>query len=139
MLGSGPAIGRAFDKQEQQGKSAVAVISHGLWVRRFGGDSQVLGMNIVLNDVSHSIIGVLPQGFQFPSFTNTDVVVPVPENSSRSTGYIRGIARLQAGVRAATAQRELDAIAERLERMFPLTNRGRGVNIVPQPIHLRLS
>ena len=79
VLSVSPALGRSFDKEEQQGKNSVALISHGLWMRRFGGDVDVLGKSIVLNDVPHSVIGVLPQGFQFPSFTDTDVIVPIPE------------------------------------------------------------
>ncbi len=131
VLGMSPAIGRGFDEQEQQGKSAVVIISHGLWMRRFGGGQDILGKTILLNEVSYSVIGVLPQGFQFPSFTDTDVIVPVPENANRSTGYLKAIARLKLGVRRATAQRELDTIAARLEQAFPFTNRGRGVNVVP--------
>src|SRR5881396_3795618 len=131
VLSVSPALGRGFDKEEQEGKSPVAAISHGLWMRRFGGDPDVLGKSIVLNDVHHSVIGVLPQGFQFPSFTDTDVVVPIPEHASRSRGYLHAVARLRPGVRMTAAQRELDSIAERLEQAFPLTNRGRGVNAVP--------
>src|SRR5688572_9235783 len=126
-----PAIGRGFNKEEQEQRSAVAVISHRLWMRRYNGNPDVSGMKIVLNDVPHSIIGVLPQGFQLPAFTETDTVVPVPENPSRSAGYIRGIARLRQGAEVTGAQRELEAIAERLAQMFPGTNRGRGISVVP--------
>ena len=131
VLRVSPALGRGFDKEEQEGKIPVAVISQGLWMRRFGGDPGVLDKGILLDDVRHSIIGVLPQGFQFPSFTDTDIVVPIPENPSRSRGYLFAVARLKPGERVTTAQRELDSIAERLEQAFPLTNRGRGVNAVP--------
>lgn len=131
VLGLSPTLGRGFDKEEQEGKIPVAVISYGLWMRRFGGDLDVLGKSIVLDDVRHSVIGVLPQGFQFPSFNGPDVVVPIPEYASRSRGYLRAVARLKPGVRMRTAKRELDSIAERLDRAFPLTNRGRGVNPVP--------
>jgi predicted permease len=138
VLGMNPAMGRVFDKEEQAGKSLVAVIGYGLWMRRFGGDPNVLGKSIVLNDEPHSIIGVLPQGFHLPdasrfvdsSFTGTDVVVPIPENASRSAGYLRAIARLKPEASIAAAQREMDGIARRLEQEFPLTNRGRGVNVV---------
>src|SRR6266516_733588 len=80
-----------------------AVISQGLWMRRFGGDPGVLGKGILLDDVRHSIIGVLPQGFQFPSFTDTDIVVPIPENPSRSRGYLFAVARLKPGEQVTTA------------------------------------
>ncbi|PYU91742.1 MAG: hypothetical protein DMG08_14535 [Acidobacteria bacterium] len=54
VLGVSPALGRGFDKEEQERKSPVAVIGHGLWMRRFGGVPDILGKSIVLNDVSHS-------------------------------------------------------------------------------------
>ena len=107
VLSVSPALGRGFDKEEQEGKSPVAAISHGLWMRRFGGDPDVLGKSIVLNDVRHSVIGVLPQGFQFPSFTDTDVVVPIPEHASRSRGYLHAVARLRPGVRMTAASGSL--------------------------------
>ncbi len=131
VLGVTPTLGRSFDKEEQEGKNPVAVISYGLWMRRFGGQPDVLNKSIILDDVQHSVIGVLPQGFQFPSFADTDVVVPIPQHAGRSRGYLRAVARLKPGVRLATARREMDGIAERLEREFPDTNRGLGVNAVP--------
>ena len=131
VLGMNPVMGRAFDEKEQHGKSAVALISHGLWRRRFGSDPAVLGKTILLNDEIYSVIGVLPQGFQFPSFVDPDVVVPISESSDRSRGYLFAVARLKPGTRTATAQRELDGIAARLERAFPYSNRGRGVKVVP--------
>jgi putative ABC transport system permease protein len=131
VLGVSPAIGRAFDRQEQHTASAVALIGHGLWARRYGSDPRVLGKTILVNEVSHVVIGVLPPGFEFPPYVPTDLVVPVPERPSRSTGYIRGIARLNAATRRSSAQQELDAIARGLEAAFPDSNKGRGVNLVP--------
>jgi predicted permease len=131
VLRVSPVLGRAFEQKEQHANSAVAVISHGLWTRRYGGDPRVLERTILLNEVSYSVIGVLPPGFQFPPFQNTDVIVPVLERSCRSCGYIRGVARLKPGVRPSAAQQELDAIAVGLEKAFPESNEGRGVNLVP--------
>ena len=113
------------------GQRAVAVISHGLWTRRYGSDPRILGRTILLNEVSHAVIGVLPPGFQFPAFQDTDVILPVPERPCRSCGYIRAVARLKPGVPASAAQQELDAIAAGLEKAFPDSNDGRGVNVVP--------
>jgi putative ABC transport system permease protein len=130
VLGVSPAMGRAFDKNEQRGKMAVAVISYGLWTRRYGSDPQILGRTILLDEVSHTVVGVLPPGFQFPPYYETDVIVPVPERTNRSTGYIFGVARLKDGIEAAAAQQELEAVAVRLAETFPKTNRGRGVKVV---------
>ena len=131
VLGVSPVIGRGFDQQEQHTASAVALIGHGLWTRRYGSDPRILGKTILVNEVSHLVIGVLPPGFEFPAYVPTDLIVPVPERPSRSTGYIRGIARLNAGTDLSAAQQELDAIARGLEAAFPGSNKGRGVNLVP--------
>ena len=105
VLGVSPAIGRTFDEREQHQNQAVALISHGLWTRRYGSDPRILGSTILLNEVSHAVIGVLPAGFQFPPFHDTPVLLPVPERTCRSCGYVRGVARLKAGVPASAAQR----------------------------------
>jgi putative ABC transport system permease protein len=130
VLGVNPTIGRAFDEREQHGKSAVALISFGLWRRRFGGDVGVLGKTVLLNEDVYSVIGVLPQGFQFPSFVDPDVLLPIAESTDRSRGYVLAVGRLKPGTRRDTAQRELDAIAVRLEQAFPFSNRNRGVRSV---------
>jgi predicted permease len=130
VLGVRPAIGRAFDRQEQHTASAVALIGHGLWTRRYGSDPQVLGKAILVNEVSHVVIGVLPPGFEFPPYVPADLIVPVPERPSRSTGYLRGIARVNTGTPLSVAQQELDTIARGLEAAFPNSNKGRGVNLV---------
>ena len=131
VLGVSPAIGRTFDANEQHANAAVVLISYGLWTRRYGSDPRILSRTILLNEVSHSVIGVLPSGFQFPAFEESDVLLPVPERPCRSCGYLRAVARLKPGVPAATAQAELDAIAAGLEKAFPDSNEGRGVNVVP--------
>lgn len=108
----------------------MALISHGLWTRRYAGDPNILTRTIIINDVAHTVVGVLPRGFQFPAFQATDLIVPVPERPCRGCGYIRGVARLRTDVAVSSAQQELDAIALGLERAFPDSNAGRGVNVV---------
>ena len=131
VLRVNPAMGRGFTEQEQRGNHPVALISHGLWTRRYAGDPNILARMIVVNDIGHTIVGVLPPGFQFPAFRDTDLIVPVPERPCRSCGYIRGVARLRPDVAAATAQQDLDGIARALEQAFPDSNEGRGVSLVP--------
>jgi len=131
VLGVSPAIGRTFDRLEQHTARPVALVGHGLWTRRYGGDPGILGKTILVNEIGHVVIGVLPQGFEFPPYVPTDLIVPVPERPSRSTGYIRGIARLNTETGLSVAQQELDAIARGLEAAFPGSNKGRGVNLVP--------
>lgn len=130
VLGVTPIIGRAPDRQEQREAQTVALISHSLWTRRYGRDPAILGRTILLNDIAHSVIGVLPPPFQFPAFQDADVIVPVQERTCRSCGYVRGIARLKPDVPASAAQMELDTIAARRAAAFPDSNAGRGVNVV---------
>ena len=131
VLGVHPQIGRTFDQAEQRANHPVVLISHEVWTRRYARNPDVLGRTIVLNDAAYAVIGVLPPGFRFPPFQETDVLMPIPERSCRSCGYLRGIARLKSGVPMSTAQRELDGIAAARERAFPDSNAGRGVNVVP--------
>jgi putative ABC transport system permease protein len=131
VAGVHPLLGRMFSLEDQKARRPVAVISHRLWTTRYGSDPRILGRTILLNEISHDVAGVLPPGFQFPPFVDADVILPVPERTCRSCGYIRGIARLRPEVSRATAQQELDAIASRLELAFPDSNEGRGVNVVP--------
>jgi putative ABC transport system permease protein len=130
VLGVSPAIGRMFNEQEQQRNDAVALISHGLWTRRYASDPQIVGRTILLNEMRHVVIGVLPPGFQFLPFQDTDVLLPIPQRPCRSCGYLRSVARLKPRVPPSTAQLELDTIAAQLATAFPESNGGRGVNVV---------
>jgi putative ABC transport system permease protein len=131
VVGVSPLLGRMFGLEDQKASRPVAVISHRLWTTRYASDPRILSRTILLNEVSHAVAGVLPPGFQFPPFVNADVILPVPDRTCRSCGYIRGIARLRPGAARSAAQQELDAIASRLEQAFPESNEGRGVNVVP--------
>ncbi|PYK62935.1 MAG: ABC transporter permease, partial [Verrucomicrobia bacterium] len=64
------AIGRNFSiEEETQGRDHVAILSHGLWQRRFGSDKNILGKTISLDGNSYTIIGVMPAGFSYPGGT----------------------------------------------------------------------
>jgi putative ABC transport system permease protein len=130
MLGIGPAIGRVFSTADAQpGITEVAVISHALWMRRFGGDPNVLGKRIRIDNDMYSIIGVAPASFRHPGRgTATDVEVWAPAGwlaSPFSPQPIRrayllqgGIGRLQKGVTPAAAQAKLDTLADTIRRQF---------------------
>ena len=67
VMGVSPAQGRGFTSEEEQpGKDRVVVLGHGLWRRRFGGDPGILNKTILLNGEQHTVVGVMPPGFQFP-------------------------------------------------------------------------
>lgn len=63
-----PLVGRLFlDQEFQQQGVSVAVVSHSLWQRRFGGDAALIGKTVLLNGRQYTIVGILPRGFQFPA------------------------------------------------------------------------
>jgi predicted permease len=122
VLGVRPALGRGIVAEETGAMPArVAVVSDGLWRKRFGGTAAAVGQSIAIDGVPHSIIGVMPASFEFPrnpSMTR-DVDVWVPRRPPNPMMMRRGmrdltvIARRRAGLAIDDAQRELDAIADR--------------------------
>lgn len=137
VLGIQPVLGRGFAPGEGTGSGApVAIVTHGMWQRRFGGDPALAGRTIQLDGVSHTVIGVLPPSFRFP-FGRVEVLVPwIPsagELAERGAKfrYLRVVARLKAGVPLRQAQTEMAAIAQRLEQAYPASNKGWGVNVMP--------
>jgi putative ABC transport system permease protein len=121
MLGVSPALGRGFTPAEDQaGAAPVAMISHGLWQRRFAGDRGVLGRSIMLNGTPTTVIGVMPQDFHFA--VNTDLWRPLALSDAdweATNGWLRTVGRLREGVSTATAARDLDGIAAALELERP--------------------
>jgi putative ABC transport system permease protein len=131
-LGVAPMLGRAFAAaDEQEERSLVAAISHGLWQRRFGSDPAVVGRTLVLDGHPATIVGVMPAGFDFPG--GVEVWTPLPLRSSemqvRRFHFLRLIGRLRSGATAASAQAELDAIAAVLAREYPASNQGFSVRL----------
>ncbi|MFP5264638.1 MAG: ABC transporter permease [Blastocatellia bacterium] len=130
VLGVEPEVGHVYANEY----SRVALISHGLWLRRFGSDPNVIGQEITLNTVPRTIIGVMPAGFNFPR-KDADIWVPleVYENQKKQRGnpWLNVIGRLKPGVTPEQAQAEMSAIAARLEQQYPDALSGYGVNVVP--------
>jgi len=131
------AIGRVFTNEEDKpGGTPVVVLSYGLWQRRFGGQSSILNQALTFNGKSYTVIGVMPQGFQYPS--RVEMWVPVGQLSGDSNWQQRGnhpglygVARLNPGVTPEQAQAEMTNIAANLEKQYPDSNGGNGVKIQP--------
>ena len=124
-----PVAGRLFTATEEQ--AAVVVLGHGLWQRKFGGNAGAVGQILRLDSVPYTIIGVLPQSFQFP-VRDLDAWVPLqPSAEERSSGafWLETVARLKPGVSLAQAQQEMTAIAARLGAEQP-SDRELGVALV---------
>jgi predicted permease len=134
-----PALGRVFRPDEDTpGGKHVVVLSDGFWRTEFGGDPNVIGRTLRLDDEAYAIIGVMPASASVASWTAMagDVWVPIAlddkQRTSRGNHNLHGVARLNAGVELSRAQSEMNAISARLADEFPNTDgRGWGVLVIP--------
>lgn len=141
VLGAKAALGRTFVAEDvSAGHPRIAVISYGLWQRRFGGDSNIIGRNITLDEKPTTIIGVMPAEFSWQIRRGTqaskpaDIWIPMPitnESLVRRARIASSVARLKPGVTVEQAQRDMDRISARLVQQYPDFNTNWGVNIVP--------
>ncbi|MGB7283677.1 MAG: ABC transporter permease [Candidatus Acidiferrum sp.] len=143
-IGVHPVLGRGFLPGEDVGSAAhpVAVISYQLWQGRFKGDPEIIGKTQRLNGVLHTIIGVAPEGFH-GTFVGWAMQFWVPASmeelfeaggyklEDRNARWVESYARLKPGVTPQQAQQEVSSVASRLEKDYPLTNRGRSVQLWP--------
>ena len=122
VLGVQPALGRAFSKEEDApGRGGVAVISHGMWQRRFAGAADVLGRTLTINGRPTQIVGVMPADFYFPVRT-VDLWMPValnPANASRGAHFLGVVARMKPDVTLEQARAEMKTLSERLANQYP--------------------
>jgi putative ABC transport system permease protein len=133
VLGAAPALGRVFVAgDDAPGAAPVAVIGHGLWVRRFGGDPGVVGRSVTINDRPVTIAGVMPRGFGQGS-PDTDLWLPITIDRSRAERggrTLRVIARLADTASVESARTEMETLASRLAQSYPAENGEWGVNLV---------
>ncbi|HEY7183291.1 MAG TPA: ABC transporter permease [Blastocatellia bacterium] len=130
VLGVGPAQGRNFlPEEEQAGSNHVAILSDGLWRRRFGADPNLIGRQIQLSGESYTVVGVTPPDFRFTQ--GTELWTPLtllPRGANGSYGHnLSVIGRLKPGVGLAQAQASMETIARQLEQQYPESNAGWGV------------
>lgn len=136
LLRARAAFGRTFLPEEDHAPDThrVALVGYGLWQRRFGGDSALLGRTIQLNDGDYTVIGIMPEGFRGLSdeaeiwlpMMMVSSVRPVGNLRQRNQRWLSIIARLKPGVTMAQAQTEMDMVTRRLEQSYPDSNRNRG-------------
>jgi putative ABC transport system permease protein len=126
VLGVQPFLGRAFlPDEDQPGTINAAIISHGLWNRRFGSDPGIVGKQIQVNARPVTVVGVMPAGFEYPEQTQVWVTSAVKlSEEPRDNRSWSVIARLQPGVPLDQAQSAVSAINARLARQFSDTNKG---------------
>lgn len=125
-LGVTPILGRVFTVEEDRRGALVVLLSHRLWQGRFGGDEQVIGRGLVLNDTTFQVIGVLPAGFRLPedliSGSSTEVYstlgISPATVTNRGSHFLEGVARLAPGISVAQGAREIEIITARWNREF---------------------
>jgi putative ABC transport system permease protein len=127
MLGVQPAAGRLIATSDAMpGTDRVVVISHGLWQRRFGANSAVIGSNVLLNGESFQVIGVLPPEFTLPN-AEMDIASPLvfetdPRRTERGSNFLRVFGRVKEGISVERTHAALVVITERLRLLFPDEN-----------------
>ncbi|MEY2578985.1 MAG: hypothetical protein QOI49_1809, partial [Verrucomicrobiota bacterium] len=147
VLGIKPKMGRAFVRDDEQGGGGPGgfkvIISDDFWKKHFGADPNVIGRTITLDRRPHTVIGVMPAGFQFPIQNDPiDFYVSIaedaanpdgsqPQTKQRGSHSLQAVARLKPDATVAQANSDLSAIAEALAKQYPDSNTHFGVLAKP--------
>jgi len=147
VLGSHPILGRTFTQEDGvPGKDNVAVLGYPFWQKHFGGDRSVVGKTFVLNSVTITVIGVMPEGFDFFVKENSFIkkapefwlpIVFTARSRVRGGRSLSAVGVLKPGVTVEQARGEMNALGSRLEQQYPDFNKGWGINLVP--LHTQFS
>jgi predicted permease len=133
LLGQRIALGRDFMAGEDEPSAQlVTIIGHGVWKNRYGGDPNIIGRSIRINEVPATIVGVMPQGAKFPQ--NADMwlpLIPKADEERRDDRRLFLFGRLKANTTVPDAAAELNVMAQQLEKDNPKTNRGYGLRVEP--------
>ena len=139
LLGVQPLIGRSFNEGEARaGGPKVAVLSHRIWVERYGASRDALGQKILLDGEPRTIIGILPAFFPWlgqPLDVLTAAQLPNQNWRERAGRFLRVVGRLKPGISTAQASDEMGAIARQLEIEYPDFNTDWGVELIPLAKH----
>jgi putative ABC transport system permease protein len=123
LLGVQPALGRAIlPEEDKPGANRVVMLSHSLWQKRYGGEANIVGRQLLLSGEKYTVVGVMPAGFQYLD-SKVGLFVPIAftaeDLASRGRHYLEVVARLKPGVTVAQADAEVKTIHQRLARDFP--------------------
>src|SRR5581483_7241246 len=136
-IGVEPKPGRAFTAEDKSARAHVVIISHGVWLDRFGGDQRAVGRDIRLNGETYRVIGVMPAGFDFPAAligNRVDLWTPLqwqPADIQRGLRRLGITARLAPRTSLLQAQRDVHDISARLAAAYPQINKGVTIRLVP--------
>ena len=133
-LGVRPIHGRDFSAEEEQsGLAEVAIISEGLWRRRFGGVLPIVGKTLTLDGRSYTVVGVAPNAARL--LDDSDLWAPLtfdsPDMKIRRFHFLRAFGRLKPGITLQQAQADCDAVAIGLEKQYPDSNTSWRLRLVP--------
>ena len=137
VLGAQPILGRTFLPEEYgPGAAPVVILSYDHWRHWFGGDPNVIGKTMTMDNQVCTVVGVLPEGFRWVFQVIAcglwrPLSLDDTSDTDRDDRGLQVVARLRAGVSVAQAQAEMDLIAERLAQSYPQTHRDRGIRVVP--------
>jgi putative ABC transport system permease protein len=135
VMGVRAALGRTIAVADDPvGSRDVVVLSHQLWARRFGSNPGIIGQQITLDGSPAEVIGVMPEGFQYP--LRSEIWVPLRFSAAdletqRGAHYVDVVGRLKSGVPIDRARENMRAVAARLARDFPRTNRETTASVYP--------
>jgi putative ABC transport system permease protein len=140
LLGVSAALGRTFTQDDEQQRGRVVILSYGLWQRRFGGAHDAIGKTLEIDGKPSQVVGVMPADFYFPT-RDTQLWEPVTSHpywdlirAQRFIDPLRVVGRLKPHASFDQAQAEMNAIGQRLAKVYPITDpgfAGFGVNVVP--------
>ncbi len=141
IFGVNPILGRNFTPDEDHpGQSPVALISEGLWKRKFAGSPAVVGQTMQLNNTAYTITGVIPANFHYinDNFSrNAEVYVPIGQYNDplfldRQVGMgMDAVGRIKPGVTLAQAKADMDSIAANLAKVYPKADKDSGIGVFP--------
>jgi len=134
LIGARPLMGRVFlPDEDQPGREHVAVLSFGLWQRRFASDPDIAGKTVRLEGKPFTVVGIMPKSFHFP--LAGEIWIPMAmddkERAVRGTRYMDVVGKLKRGISTGQAAAEMRTIAKRLGETYPETNRGWQVRLMP--------
>jgi putative ABC transport system permease protein len=129
-LGIAPAIGRDFREEEDRtGAPRVMLIGDRLWHDKFSGRRDVLGTRVMVNGIPHTVIGVMPPGFEFPATAQAWTTMQLDPLRQRGNHSWAVMGRLKPKVTIDQARRDLQTVATSLEQRYPESNTGWSVDI----------
>ncbi len=125
VIGQKPMLGRDFTADDERpGAVPVAILSHGLWEKRYGKDASIVGRTVRINSIPTTVIGVMARGFEFPPETQFwEPLIPTASMEKRDARDLSPFGRLAAGVPPQQARAEIATIGANLARQYPETNR----------------